>query len=232
MPLPLYFDPTMVILIPAILLATYAQIRVQSTFSRYSKIQARSGLTGAEVARRLLDANHLYDITVELTSGRLSDHYDPRKKVLRLSPDVYHSSSLAALGVAAHECGHAIQHDVGYAPLALRNAIVPAAGIGSQMAFPLFFIGLLFRADTLMMLGIMLFSLAVIFQMITLPVEFNASSRAVAVLENYGFIDRSERRPVRAVLNAAALTYVAATLMAVMQLIRLLVIAGIGRDRR
>jgi Zn-dependent membrane protease YugP len=164
--------------------------------------------------------------------GKLSDHYDPRHKVLRLSSEVYHGRSLAALGVAAHECGHAIQHDVGYAPLALRNAIVPAAGIGSQMAFPLFFIGLLFRADTLMMLGIMLFSLAVIFQMITLPVEFNASSRAVAVLENYGFIDRSERRPVRAVLNAAALTYVAATLMAVMQLIRLLVIAGIGRDRR
>jgi len=222
----------MIILLPAILLALYAQTKVSSTFGRYLRVPAKIGLTGAEVAREILRQSGIYDVSVEVQGGKLSDHYDPRHKVLRLSSEVYHGRSLAALGVAAHECGHAIQHDVGYAPLALRNAIVPAAGIGSQMAFPLFFIGLLFRADTLMMLGIMLFSLAVIFQMITLPVEFNASSRAVAVLENYGFIDRSERRPVRAVLNAAALTYVAATLMAVMQLIRLLVIAGIGRDRR
>ena len=227
-----FCDYTMIILLPAILLALYAQTKVSSTFERYLRVPAKIGLTGAEVAREILRQSGIYDVSVEVQGGKLSDHYDPRHKVLRLSSEVYHGRSLAALGVAAHECGHAIQHDVGYAPLALRNAIVPAAGIGSQMAFPLFLIGLLFRADTLMMLGIMLFSLAVIFQMITLPVEFNASSRAVAVLENYGFIDRSERRPVRAVLNAAALTYVAATLMAVMQLIRLLVIAGIGRDRR
>lgn len=227
-----FWDYTMIILLPAILLALYAQTKVSSTFEKYLRVPAKIGLTGAEVAREILRQSGIYDVSVEVQGGKLSDHYDPRHKVLRLSSEVYHGRSLAALGVAAHECGHAIQHDVGYAPLALRNAIVPAAGIGSQMAFPLFFIGLLFRADTLMMLGIMLFSLAVIFQMITLPVEFNASSRAVAVLENYGFIDRSERRPVRAVLNAAALTYVAATLMAVMQLIRLLVIAGIGRDRR
>ena len=227
-----FWDYTMIILLPAILLALYAQTKVSSTFERYLRVPAKIGLTGAEVAREILRQSGIYDVSVEVQGGKLSDHYDPRHKVLRLSSEVYHGRSLAALGVAAHECGHAIQHDVGYAPLALRNAIVPAAGIGSQMAFPLFFIGLLFRADTLMMLGIMLFSLAVIFQMITLPVEFNASSRAVAVLENYGFIDRGERRPVRAVLNAAALTYVAATLMAVMQLIRLLVIAGIGRDRR
>jgi len=227
-----FWDYTMIILLPAILLALYAQTKVSSTFERYLRVPTKIGLTGAEVAREILRQSGIYDVSVEVQGGKLSDHYDPRHKVLRLSSEVYHGRSLAALGVAAHECGHAIQHDVGYAPLALRNAIVPAAGIGSQMAFPLFFIGLLFRADTLMMLGIMLFSLAVIFQMITLPVEFNASSRAVAVLENYGFIDRSERRPVRAVLNAAALTYVAATLMAVMQLIRLLVIAGIGRDRR
>ena len=135
MPLPLYFDPTMVILIPAILLATYAQIRVQSTFSRYSKIKARSGLTGAEVARRLLDANHLYDIPVELTSGRLSDHYDPRKKVLRLSPDVYHSSSLAALGVVAHEVGHVLQDELGYVPFNMRMAIVPLATIDPNLRF-------------------------------------------------------------------------------------------------
>jgi len=229
----LYFwDFTMIILLPAILLAFYAQTKVSTTFEKYLRVPAKSGMTGAEVAREILRQSGIYDVSVEVHSGRLSDYYDPRHKVLKLSYDVYNGRSLAALGDAAHECGHAIQHDVGYAPLAIRNAIVPAAGIGAQMAFPLFFIGLLFREDSLMMLGIMLFSLAVLFQLITLPVEYNASSRAVAVLEDYGFIDRSERGPVRAVLNAAALTYVAATLMAIMQLVRLLVIAGINRDRR
>ncbi len=227
-----FWDYTMIILLPALLLAIYAQSKVTTTFEKYLRVPARSGMTGADVAREILYRSGIHDVTVEMNRGRLSDHYDPRQKVLRLSSEVYNGRSLAALGVAAHECGHAIQHDVGYAPLALRNAIVPAAGIGSQMAFPLFFMGLLFRADTLMMLGILLFSLAVLFQLITLPVEYNASSRAVAVLENYGFIDRSERGPIRAVLNAAALTYVAATLMAVMQLLRLLVLAGMGRDRR
>ncbi|NLZ54849.1 MAG: zinc metallopeptidase [Thermoanaerobacteraceae bacterium] len=227
-----FWDYTMIILLPAILLALYAQTKVTSTFEKYLRVPARSGMTGADVAREILRQSGIHDVSVQIQGGRLSDHYDPRRKVLKLSSDVYNGRSLAALGVVAHECGHAIQHDVGYAPLAIRNAIVPAAGIGSQMAFPLFFIGLLFRADTLMMLGILLFSLAVVFQLITLPVEYNASNRAVAVLEDYGFIDRSERGPVRAVLSAAALTYVAATLMAVMQLLRLLVLAGAGRDRR
>lgn len=227
-----FWDYTMIILLPAILLALYAQTKVTSTFEKYLRVPAKSGMTGADVAREILRQSGIYDVSVQMQGGRLSDYYDPRRKVLKLSSDVYNGRSLAALGVAAHECGHAIQHDVRYAPLALRNAIVPAAGIGSQMAFPLFFMGLLFRADTLMMLGILLFSLAVVFQLITLPVEYNASNRAVAVLENYGFIDRSERGPVRAVLSAAALTYVAATLMAVMQLLRLLVLAGAGRNRR
>lgn len=232
MPLPLYFDPTMVILIPAILLATYAQIRVQSTFSRYSKIQARSGLTGAEVARRLLDANHLYDIPVELTSGRLSDHYDPRKKVLRLSPDVYHSSSLAALGVAAHEVGHVLQDELGYVPFNMRMAIVPLATIGSQLAFPLLFIGLLLRNQVLAEIGVYAFGLAVLFQLITLPVEYNASRRAIKELSAGGYIASDEIRPTKKVLNAAALTYVAATLMAIMQLLRLMLISGMfGRGR-
>lgn len=228
----MFWDSTMIILLPAIVLAFYAQIKVNSTFERYKRVQARRGWTGAEVAREILRQSGIDDVSVQVQGGRLSDYYDPRRKVLKLSRDVYSGQSLAALGVAAHECGHAIQHDVGYAPLALRNAIVPVAGFGSQMAFPLFFMGLLFRAETLMMLGILLFSAAVLFQLITLPVEYNASNRAVAVLEGHGFIDRSEVGPVKAVLSAAALTYVAATLMAVMQLLRLLAIAGIGRDRR
>ncbi|HHV18108.1 MAG TPA: zinc metallopeptidase [Thermoanaerobacterales bacterium] len=227
-----FWNYTMIILLPAMILAIYAQAKVTTTFEKYLKVPAKSGMTGADVARQILNQSGIYDVSVQIQGGRLSDHYDPRRKVLKLSSDVYNGRSLAALGVAAHECGHAIQHDVGYAPLALRNAIVPAAGIGSQMAFPLFFMGLLFRADTLMMLGILLFSMAVLFQIITLPVEYNASNRAVAVLEGHGFIDRSEIRPVKAVLSAAALTYVAATLMAVMQLLRLLVLAGAGRNRR
>lgn len=227
-----YWDPTMIILLPALILAFYAQVKVSSTFERYLRVPSRNGYTGAEVAREILRVNGIYDVSVQMQGGTLTDYYDPRRKVLKLSTDVYHGRSLAALGVAAHECGHAIQHNEGYGPLALRNFIVPVAGFGSQLAFPLFFMGIIFRADFLMTLGILLFSTAVIFQLITLPVEYNASSRAVAVLEGCGFIQRDEVRPVRKVLNAAALTYVAATLMAVMQLLRLLAIAGIGRDRK
>lgn len=227
------YDPTWIILLPALILAFYAQAKVSSTFERYLRVPARIGLTGAEVAREILRRNGIYDVSVEMTRGRLSDYYDPRNKVLRLSPEVYSGRSLAALGVAAHECGHAIQHSERYAPLALRNSIVPLANIGSQMAFPLFFIGLIMNADTLLTLGILLFSLAVIFQLFTLPVEYNASSRAVAVLEGQGFIAPDEAYGVRRVLSAAALTYVAATLMAVMQLLRLLAIAGFfNRDDR
>ena len=171
-----FWDYTMIILLPAMILAIYAQAKVTSTFERYLRVPARSGMSGADVAQEILRCNGIHDVSVQIQGGRLSDYYDPRRKVLKLSSDVYNGRSLAALGVAAHECGHAIQHDVGYAPLALRNAIVPAAGIGSQMAFPLFFIGLLFRAETLMMLGILLFSLAVVFQIITLPAEYNPSN--------------------------------------------------------
>lgn len=231
---PFFWDPTMIILVPALILAFYAQAKVSSTFARYLRVPSRAGLTGAEVARKILMSSGITDVKVEIQGGRLSDYYDPRRKVLKLSSDVYNGSSLAALGVAAHECGHAIQHDVGYLPLALRNSIVPVANFGSQLAFPLFFIGLIFaRQDLgwlLMNLGILFFSLAVLFQLITLPVEYNASHRAVAVLENQGFIGRDEVGPVRRVLGAAALTYVAATFMAIMQLLRLLAIAGIYRD--
>lgn len=227
-----YWDYTMVLLIPAMLLAIYAQTKVSTTFEKYLRVPARSGMTGAEVATEILRRSGIYDVSVQVQGGRLTDYYDPRQKVLKLSTDVYNGNSLAALGVAAHECGHAIQHDVGYVPLAIRNAIVPAAGIGSQMAIPLFFIGLLFQADFLLTLGILLFSLAVLFQLVTLPVEYNASNRAVAVLEREEFIDRSEVGPVKAVLGAAALTYVAATLTAIMQLLRLIILAGGNRDRR
>lgn len=229
---PFYWDPTVIILLPALILAFYAQIKVSTTFERYLRVPSRSGLTGADVARRLLSLSGINDVQVEVQGGKLSDFYDPRRKVLKLSSDVYHGRSLAALGVAAHECGHAMQHDEGYVPLAIRNIIVPVAGFGSQMAFPLFFLGLIFRADFLMTLGILLFTAAVIFQLITLPVEYNASSRAIAALEGNEFIGRDEVAPVRKVLSAAALTYVAATLMAIMQLLRLLAIAGISRDNR
>lgn len=221
----------MILLLPAMILAFYAQTKVTSTFEKYLRVPARSQMTGADVAREILRRSGIDDVSVQIQGGRLSDHYDPRRKVLRLSSDVYNGRSLAAIGVAAHECGHAIQHDVGYIPLALRNTIVPIAGFGSQMAFPLFFIGLLFSAESLMMLGILLFSAAVLFQVVTLPVEYNASNRAVAILEGHGFIEKSELGPVKAVLGAAALTYVAATIMAVMQLLRLLVLAG-GRSNR
>ncbi len=227
-----FWDYTMIILLPAIILAGYAQTKVKSTFEKYLRVPASSGLSGADVAREILKHSDIYDVSVQVQSGRLSDHYDPRRKVLKLSSDVYNGRSLAALGVAAHECGHAIQHDKGYIPLSIRNAIVPVAGIGSQMAFPLFFIGLLLRAETLMMLGILFFTMAVVFQVITLPVEYDASNRAVAILESRGFVSRNEVKPVKAVLGAAALTYVAATLMAIMQLLRLLVLAGAGRSRR
>jgi len=222
----------MIILLPALILAFYAQTKVSSTFQRYLRVPARNGLTGAEVARDILRQNGIYDVIIEPQGGYLSDYYDPRRKVIRLSYDVYNGRSLAAQGVAAHECGHVLQHYQGYAPLAIRNSIVPVAGLGSQMAFPLFFIGLLLGSETLMSLGIIFFSAAVLFQLITLPVEYNASNRAIAVLEGMGYIDRDEREPIKKVLGAAALTYVAATLMALLQLVRLLVISGINRDRR
>lgn len=227
-----YFgDFTMILLLPALILAFYAQAKVSSTFEKYLRVSSARGLTGAEVARQILRQNGINDVSVEPQGGRLSDYYDPRRKVVKLSSDVYHGRSLAAIGVAAHECGHAIQHDIGYAPLAIRNSIVPVANIGSQMAFPLFFMGLIFRADFLMTLGILMFSAAVLFQIITLPVEYNASSRAIAVLEGHGLIERNEVGPIKQVLGAAALTYVAATLMAIMQLLRLLILSG-NRNRR
>ena len=218
----MFFDSTFLILLPAIALALYAQWKVQSTFRHYAEQRSSSGYTGAQVAAELMRRAGISDVRIEPVPGRLVDHYDPRAKVLRLSPDVYESDSLAALGVAAHETGHAIQHRDGYAPLALRSAIVPLASFGTNAAWILFLLGAIASIPALMDLGIVLFLGYVIFALITLPVEFNASSRAVQLLQAHGFVMPQEAQGVRAVLNAAALTYVAAAAMAVLQLVRLI----------
>ncbi|HHY60619.1 MAG TPA: zinc metallopeptidase [Clostridia bacterium] len=227
--MPLLFDWTMIILIPAILVSMYAQFKIQSAYGHWSRVRSSSGVSGAMVARELLRQAGIYDVEVEMIDGHLTDHYDPRSKKLRLSPEVYHGNSIAALGIAAHETGHAVQHDVGYYPLALRNSLVPVANLGSNLAFPLIILGLLLGSPTLAIWGVYAFTAVVLFQLITLPVEFNASSRAVALLEGSGFITRSEVQPTKAVLNAAALTYVAAALTAVLNLVRLLILSGVLR---
>lgn len=216
----------MIFVLPALLFVLYAQARVKSAFERNAGVWARSGVSGARVARQLLDEAGLDDVPVERTPHHLGDHYDPRKRVVRLSAPVHDHSSLAALGVAAHEVGHAIQHGTGYAPLHIRNSIIPVAQFGSTLAWPLFFVGLLTNAGALMDIGIILFTGAVLFQLVTLPVEFNASSRAVALLEAGNYLNRDEVGRAKEVLNAAALTYVAALAMAVAQLLRLMLLRG------
>ena len=209
------------------LVAAWATMKVKSTFARYSRVATRSGLTGAQVARMILDRNGLHDVPVERVSGMLSDHYDPSKRVLRLSPDVFDRPSVSAIGVAAHEAGHALQHQQSYAPLFLRNAIAPTAMIASNLAFPLIFIGLFAGMLGLAKVGIVLFGISVIFTLITLPVEFNASTRAKAVLADYGLVNREEADGVRKVLSAAALTYLAAAFTAVLYLLYFLFQAGL-----
>lgn len=220
----MFWDPTFVLLLPGIALALYAQYRVQSTFRHYAQVRSGTGYTGAQVAAELLRRQGITDVKIEPVQGMLADHYDPRTKTLRLSPDVYGSDSLAAIGVAAHETGHAVQHQVRYAPLALRGAIVPLASYGTSAAWILFLAGFIFSSPALMDLGILLFLGYVLFAMVTLPVEFNASSRAVALLQGQGFVLPQEAQGVRKVLNAAALTYVAAAAMAVLQLLRLIIL--------
>jgi len=213
-----------ILLLPAIILTLYAQFKVKSTFNKMSKRRAASGMTGARVAQSLLQRNGINDVQVEAVAGSLTDHYDPTRKVLRLSEDVYGSDSLAALGVAAHETGHAIQHHTAYSPLGLRSTILPVANLGSTLAIPLFIAGMLMRMPFLIDIGIILFIGAVAFTLITLPVEFNASKRALAQLSAGGYLQSSEISGAKSVLNAAALTYVAAAAMAVLQLIRLIMI--------
>lgn len=214
-----------------ILIPIWAQLRVKSAFSKYSKIASSSYRTGAEVAREVLNANGLYNVGIELGSGFLSDHYDPRTKTVRLSPEIYHGHSLAAAAVAAHECGHAIQDAKGYAFLRLRHALVPVANLGSNFSWVLIMIGIFAHLSGMLLLGIIFMAAAVLFQIVTLPVEFNASNRAMDQVVSLGLIRNDERRETRKVLNAAALTYVAAAAVAVLELVRLVLIyTGISRN--
>lgn len=222
------YDPTMIMVIPAMLLAMWAQMRVKATFSRFLQVGTQRGYSGAEVARQILNANGLHHVPVEQIGGSLSDHYDPRSTTIRLSPEVYSGRSIASVSVAAHEVGHAIQHAEYYKPMTIRAAIFPAVNIGSQAAVPLAILGLVMGITPLIDIGILLFSIVVAFHMVTLPVEFNASSRAIVQLVQGGFIYEEERASAKKVLGAAALTYVAAAAMAVMQLLRLLIL----RSRR
>ena len=222
----MYYDSTFLLLIPALILSLYAQFKVNWTFSKYAKVRSKKGMTGAEVGRKLLDDAGLRSVPVSQVQGNLTDHYDPRDKTLHLSDSVYGSDSVAAIGVTAHEVGHAVQDAKAYAPLAMRSNLVPIAGLGSQLAIPLFFMGLLFSWPPLMDIGIIAFSIAVAFQVVTLPVEFNASSRAIALLSSGGYLETDELPLAKKVLSAAALTYVAATAMAVLNLIRLIALRG------
>ena len=226
MPFYYLFDPTMLIVLPALIFTIWAQHNVNSTYEKYSKVSVSRRMTGYDSARRILDANGLQEVRIERVHGHLTDHYDPRANVIRLSDSVHDSSSAAAIGVAAHEAGHAVQHAKGYAPIKLRMSIIPITRIGSAMAMPLFIIGLFLALPELMYVGIAFYSLALLFQLVTLPVEFNASNRAMAALDKSGMLSDSELRASRKVLTAAALTYVAALASSLLSLIRLLVIAN------
>lgn len=227
-------DPTYILIIIAAIISLIAQGLVKSTFSRYSRVAGARGITGAQAAEIILRANGINDVTVQRVSGSLTDHYDPRTKTVNLSETVYNKTSVAAVGVAAHECGHAIQHDVGYVPLTFRSALVPVANIGSKLSWVFIILGLILSYNhTLITIGILMFSLAVLFQLVTLPVEFNASSRALEQLEAQGILDRGEIGGTRKVLSAAALTYVASAATAILQLLRLIILfGGDERDRR
>jgi len=222
----LYFDNTILLIIPALIITFYAQHKVKSAYKKYSKVNNNKGYTGADIARQLLLTRNIMDVKVVPVHGELTDHYDPKSKVVRLSEGVYNSTSLAAVGIAAHEVGHAIQHNTGYGPLGLRSALVPMANIGSKLGMPLVFIGLIFAMGPLLDIGIILYSLAVLFTLITLPVEFNASNRAIELLSEYHFIMPNEIVSTKKVLNAAALTYVAAALSAILTLLRLVLLAN------
>ena len=224
------FDTTYILLIIGMLLSLAASAKLKSTFAIYRRMESASGMTGAEAAQRILRNAGVYDVRIEPISGELTDHYDPRTKVVRLSEPIYNKTSLAAVGVAAHECGHAIQHATNYAPLSIRSAIVPIANFGSTLSWPLFLAGLVLSIRPLLTAGILLFTAAVLFQLVTLPVEINASSRALKLLNADGILAPQEVRGAKKVLTAAALTYVAALASSILQLLRLLILAG-GRDR-
>ncbi len=228
-----YWDPTYWVVLPAVIFALIAQIKVKSTFSKYSSEKNEHGYTAREVARKILDENGLYNVQIEYVQGNLTDHYDPSASVVRLSDSVYNSTSVAAIGVAAHEVGHAIQHAQGYAPIKIRQAIIPITQIGSNLAVPLVLVGMLFSAlDFLIPVGIFLYAGVVLFQVVTLPVEFNASGRALKTLDENVILYKDEVKMAKKVLTAAAMTYVAAMFSALMSLLRLIMIANRGNRRR
>ncbi len=236
-----WFDSTLLVLIPAMLFAFWAQLRVKSTFNKYAKVYNRRGMTGADAARAVLDANGLHNVTIERVRGELTDHYDPRDNVIRLSEVVYGSTGIAALGVAAHEAGHAVQHAKGYVPIKIRAAIIPMTRFGSMLSGPLFLIGMLIAAyaqtgsmlgDVFMLTGILFFSFATLFQLVTLPTEFNASARAMRALEDCGILAADELPAARKTLSAAAMTYVAALASSLASLLRLILIFNNSSRRR
>lgn len=235
-----YYDPTYILVLIGALLCIFASSRVNSTYSKYAKVRAGRGYTGAEAAQKILQMSGIYDVQIQQVAGNLTDHYDPAHKVLRLSDSVYGSQSVAAIGVAAHECGHALQHKEGYLPLKIRSALVPAANIGSRLGLPIVILGLVLGLGfelpgggyfSLAEIGIWIFSIAVLFQIVTLPVEFNASGRALKMLGSYGIMGEDEVGSCRRVLGAAALTYVAAAASSILQLLRLILLSGNRRRR-
>ena len=230
---PFYYDPTYFLVLIGVVLSMLASSKVKTTYARYSRVANHAGITGAMAAERILHQAGIYDVQIEYVRGNLTDHYDPTRKVLRLSDSTYGSTSVAALGVAAHECGHAIQHATSYTPLKVRGALVPVANFGSSISWPLVLIGLLITGEMSVLLinaGILLFSAAVLFQLVTLPVEFNASSRALNILKSSGMLYEPEVAQAKKVLSAAALTYVAGAAASILQLLRLLILTG-GRRR-
>ncbi len=227
-----YYDPTYFLVLIGVIVTVLASARVNGTYAKYARVRSMTGMTGAQAAERILYQAGIRDVKIEHVRGNLTDHYDPSSRTVRLSDATYNSSSVAAVGVAAHECGHVLQHYEGYAPLKFRTALVPAANIGSKLGIPMILIGVLLGANsTLVTIGIWVFALAVLFQIVTLPVEFNASHRAVQILDRQGILAGEEVRQCRKVLNAAALTYVAAAAASILQLLRLVILFG-GRNRR
>lgn len=224
-----FFDPTYILILIGVVITLIASAKMNSAFKRYSKVRSHTGLTGAQAATKILNYSGIYDVVVERVSGNLTDHYDPRSKVLRLSDATYNATSVAAIGVAAHECGHAMQDKEAYAPLKIRGSLVPVANIGSNLAWVFIILGIFLGANqTLLNIGILLFSLAVIFQLVTLPVEFNASSRALKALRGSAMMYEDELEDTRKVLSAAALTYVASAAAAILSLLRLVILFGGG----
>lgn len=227
------FDPLYFLILISVVIAMVAQYKVKSTYSKYSRVRSDLGLTGAQAAQKILNMNGIYDVSIQHIAGDLTDNYNPRNKVLSLSDAVYNSTSIAAIGVAAHECGHAIQHYVGYAPLLIRNTIAPVVNIASSLSWIFIAAGLFFgMSPTLIDVGIIMFSLAVLFELITLPVEFNASGRALTILSDSGMLYPDETAGAKKVLSAAAMTYVASALTAVLQLLRLIMLFGRRSDDR